>query len=87
MWVNGEDGSVRLVDLKGKVRACVYAHGQSEQQQNAAGSVSGEMSSSVGWGRGGGGNTIVKDVATLDEVTVASCGFDRTVRICTLVTE
>jgi hypothetical protein len=83
------------VDLKGKVRACVYAHGQPEQQSAASGAeLEGgltasqrEMTGSVGWGRGGGGNTIVKDVATLDEHTVASCGYDRTVRICTLVAE
>ncbi|KDN40617.1 hypothetical protein K437DRAFT_238797 [Tilletiaria anomala UBC 951] len=76
--VNGEDGSVRLVDLQGKVRAVIYAHGQ------PASSAGDGLRSSVEWSRGGRGNTIVKDVVALDECTIASCGFDRTVRVCTL---
>ena len=77
VWVNGEDGMVRLVDLQGKTRASVPIHGVSDR--------SGEMDGSVSWSRGGGGNTVIKDLVALDEETLASCGFDKTVRITRLV--
>lgn len=71
VWLNGEDGVLRLVDLKGRTRASVLAHG-------VAGN-GGEREAAASWSRGG--NTIVKDVVVLGEGQVASCGFDRTVRI------
>lgn len=74
VWLNAEDGVLRLVDLKGRTRASVLAHGVAAEERDAAAS----------WSRGGGGNTIIKDVVALGEAEVASCGFDRTVRITTI---
>lgn len=76
-WLNAEDGVLRLVDLKGKTRAQVLTHGLSEVGEGAS-----EAQRAAGWSRGG--NTIVKDVVALSENKVASCGFDRTVRVLTL---
>lgn len=77
-WLNAEDGVLRLVDLKGKTRATVLAHGipAGEGEEN-------ERERVASWSRGGG-NTIVKDVVAISETEVASCGFDRTVRILSL---
>ncbi|EST08615.1 WD40 repeat [Kalmanozyma brasiliensis GHG001] len=75
-WLNAEDGVLRLVDLKGRTRATVLAHGVAQDGED------GERTAAASWSRGG--NTIVKDVVVLDEGSVASCGFDRTVRIVTL---
>lgn len=72
-WLTAEDGVLRLVDLKGKTRAQIPCHGLVEEE--------GQLQQSMGWSRGG--NTIIKDVVAIDEHTVASCGFDRTVRILT----
>ena len=72
--MNAEDGVLRLVDLKGRTRASVLAHGVAAEERDAAAS----------WSRGGGGNTIIKDVIALGEGEVASCGFDRTVRITSI---
>ena len=71
-WLNAEDGVLRLVDLKGRTRASVLAHGVAANNDEA-------MAAAASWSRGG--NTIVKDVIVLNEGEVASCGFDRTVRI------
>ncbi|SJX65349.1 uncharacterized protein SRS1_15620 [Sporisorium reilianum f. sp. reilianum] len=71
-WLNAEDGVLRLVDLRGRTRASVLAHG----------GVASEAGAATSWNRGG--NTIVKDVVVLDDGRVASCGFDRTVRVVAL---
>ncbi|SPO32771.1 uncharacterized protein UTRI_05724_B [Ustilago trichophora] len=73
-WLNAEDGVLRLVDLKGRTRAQVLAHGVSADGDEAQ-----AQAAAASWSRGG--NTIVKDVVVLGEDKVASCGFDRTVRI------
>ncbi|SPO30260.1 uncharacterized protein UTRI_05724 [Ustilago trichophora] len=73
-WLNAEDGVLRLVDLKGRTRAQVLAHGVSGDGDEAQ-----AQAAAASWSRGG--NTIVKDVVVLGENKVASCGFDRTVRI------
>ncbi|GAK66649.1 uncharacterized protein PAN0_014c4872 [Moesziomyces antarcticus] len=70
-WLNSEDGVLRLVDLGGKTRATVLAHGLVAPDQVAA-----------SWTRGG--NPVIKDVVALDEHTLASCGFDHTIRITTI---
>jgi hypothetical protein len=70
-WLNSEDGALRLVDLRGKTRATVLAHGLVAQDQ-----------ASASWTRGG--NPVIKDVVALDEHTLASCGFDHTIRITTI---
>ncbi|KAJ9475290.1 WD_REPEATS_REGION domain-containing protein [Pseudozyma hubeiensis] len=79
-WLNSEDGVLRLVDLKGKTRASVLAHGIDASGEAAGG----ERDLAATWTRGG--NTIVKDVVVLagEEGKVTSCGFDRTVRIVSL---
>lgn len=75
-WLNAEDGVVRLVDLRGRTRASVLAHGVAAEGEE------GERRAAASWSRGG--NTIVKDVVVLGEGRVASCGFDRTVRVVSL---
>ncbi|EPQ28041.1 uncharacterized protein PFL1_04368 [Pseudozyma flocculosa PF-1] len=91
IWLNSEDGVLRLVDLRGKVRAQVLCHGLVESTDAEAGSsaaaavattTTDEAQRVVSWSRGG--NTIIKDVVALDERSVASCGFDRTVRVLRL---
>ncbi|TKY90225.1 hypothetical protein EX895_000223 [Sporisorium graminicola] len=79
-WLNAEDGVLRLVDLRGRTRASVLAHGVTARE-HAEGQHA-EGAAAVSWSRGG--NTIVKDVVVLDEGRVASCGFDRTVRVVAL---
>lgn len=78
-WLNAEDGVLRLVDLKGRTRASILAHGVSSAAANDARDG---QAAAASWSRGG--NTIVKDVVVLSEQRVASCGFDRTVRIVSL---
>ncbi|SPC66336.1 uncharacterized protein UHOD_20024 [Ustilago sp. UG-2017b] len=73
VWLNGEDGIVSLVDVKGRIRARVAAHGIASSPDR------GERQAATSWTRGG--NTIVKDLVVLGEGEVASCGFDRTVRV------
>ncbi|CDU22153.1 uncharacterized protein SPSC_00783 [Sporisorium scitamineum] len=73
-WLNAEDGVLRLVDLKGSTRASVLTHGVTVEE--------GAVEAASSWNRGG--NTIVKDVVVVDEEGVASCGFDRTVRLVRL---
>lgn len=77
-WVTGEDGVLRLVGVDGELKARVPAHGQlrpidstSQRARDAA--------AAAAWVRGG--NTVIKGVAVLPDGGVASCGFDRTVRV------
>ncbi|PWN43411.1 WD40 repeat-like protein [Ceraceosorus guamensis] len=87
VWIASEDGILRLVDLPlGRVRCALPAHGAvmdvAERARSGAGVVREELSA-ASWSRGG--NTVIKDLVVIDdEGTVASVGFDRTVRICTL---
>ncbi len=53
----------------------MLAHGVSASSEGE------EREAAASWSRGGGGNTIVKDVVVWGEDEMASCGFDRTVRI------
>lgn len=72
-WVTSEEGCVRLIDTKGKIRAKVTAHGGPADQGN-------DMTRAATWTRGG--NSLIKSLVVLDEAgTVATCGYDRTVRI------
>ncbi|PWN35480.1 WD40 repeat-like protein [Meira miltonrushii] len=85
VWLTSEDGILRLVDTHGKTRATVYAHGiaASAGESNGSANLDTEMRSASSWSRGG--NTIIKDVVVLDdEGSVASCGFDHTVRVTSL---
>lgn len=82
VWLTSEDGILRLVDTHGKTRATVYAHGIAASNGGSGDSadLDNEMRSASSWSRGG--NTIIKDIVILDdEGSVASCGFDHTVRI------
>lgn len=82
VWLTSEDGILRLVDTHGKTRATVYAHGiaASNDGHSDGANLENEMRSASSWSRGG--NTIIKDIAILDdEGSVASCGFDHTIRV------
>lgn len=96
-WLTGEDGLLRLVDMMGKIRASVPAHGAAAEAYQRAfvplpssssnvnggdhGSNDEELRRTTSWSRGG--NTIIKDVVVLDDRgdRIASCGFDRCIRI------
>ncbi|PWN52719.1 WD40 repeat-like protein [Violaceomyces palustris] len=84
VWVNSEDGFLRLVDVEGKQRSCVLTHGLARDSETDPQSRGGQeaLNAAATWSRGG--NTIVKDLVAFEEGKVASCGFDRTVRILTL---
>ncbi|WFD22133.1 hypothetical protein MEQU1_000795 [Malassezia equina] len=76
VWVTGEDGVLRLVALDGTERASVRCHGgMAEPASGRAGAAL----AAAAWRSGG--NTVIKGVAVLADHRVASCGFDRTVRI------
>lgn len=74
-WLTSEEGVLRLIDTQGKIRSTVHAHGTT-----ATSTDNGVATRSTSWSSGG--NTIIKDVVVLDgQGTVASCGFDHTIRI------
>ncbi|PWN90526.1 WD40 repeat-like protein [Acaromyces ingoldii] len=83
-WLTGEDGLLRLVDMAGKVRACIPAHGAAAEAHQRA--TLGTLLT-TSWSRGG--NTIIKDVVVLDEHgdRIASCGFDRCIRVVEKIPE
>ncbi|UZJ52553.1 hypothetical protein CBS101457_001873 [Exobasidium rhododendri] len=73
-WVTSEEGYARLIDTKGKIRAKVLAHGG---PFNVGGS---ESQRAATWSRGG--NSLIKSLVVLDDRgTLATCGYDRTIRI------
>lgn len=76
-WVTGEDGVLRLIALTGEIEARVLCHGLIHDPSLPA--TAQHALAAAGWTRGG--NTVIKDVAVLPDGAVASCGFDRTVRI------
>ncbi|WFD26477.1 hypothetical protein MNAN1_001460 [Malassezia nana] len=76
VWVTGDDGVLRLVSLDGTLRAIVRCHGAAP---DAAPGRVGEALAAAAWRSGG--NTLVKGVTVLPDGRIASCGFDRTVRI------
>ncbi|WFC95509.1 hypothetical protein MBRA1_002157 [Malassezia brasiliensis] len=77
-WVTGEDGVLRLVGLDGEIKARVPAHGQLPPIDSTSQRVR-DAAAAAAWVRGG--NTVIKGVAVLPDGGVASCGFDRTVRV------
>ncbi|KAK0549618.1 hypothetical protein OC845_003058 [Tilletia horrida] len=100
LWVSGDDGRVRLIDVhllhpgaNATLRAEVWTQGRpddvDEEWSSQVDASSGadeiriqneERRASAMWGRGG--NTVIKDLCVLDEQgSLATCGFDRTVRI------
>jgi len=94
LWVAGEDGRVRLLDVKGeeganaRLRAEVWTQGRPDDSDvpEEGGATSrirlrdAEQEASTMWSRGG--NTVIKDICILDdEGSLATVGFDHTVRI------
>ncbi|KAK0520315.1 hypothetical protein OC842_007140 [Tilletia horrida] len=98
LWVAGEDGRVRLLDVKcetergesARLRAEVWTQGRADDadDDDPDGQESGqrirlrdaEQEASALWSRGG--NTVIKDICVIDDAgTLATCGFDHTVRI------
>lgn len=72
-WLTSEEGFARLVDTKGKIRAKVSAHGAAADEVD-------EIRRAATWSRGG--NSLIKSLVVLDEKgSVATCGYDRTIRI------
>ncbi|WFD00768.1 hypothetical protein MYAM1_003520 [Malassezia yamatoensis] len=78
VWVTGEDGLLRQISIQGKVTASIPCHGQlpavDSHSKNAR-----HAATAAAWMRGG--NTVIKGVIVLPDGRVASCGFDRTVKI------
>jgi hypothetical protein len=71
-WITSEEGFARLVDTQGKIRAKVSAHGSAAEAD--------DMRRAATWTRGG--NSLIKSLVVLDdEGSVATCGYDRTIRI------
>ncbi|KAE8245343.1 hypothetical protein A4X13_0g5975 [Tilletia indica] len=94
LWVAGEDGRVRLLDVKSEdganatLRAEVWTQGRPDDADvESEGGPQGRIQlrdanqeASALWTRGG--NTVIKDICVIDEEgSLATCGFDRTVRI------
>ena len=77
-WVTGEDGVLRLVALSGEIKARVLCHGLRHNIESKS-SRARDAATAAAWVRGG--NTVIKGVAVLPDQRVASCGFDRTVRV------
>lgn len=71
-WITSEEGIARLIDTQGKIRAKVSAHGAAAEAD--------EMRRAATWTRGG--NSLIKSLVVLDDHgSVATCGYDRTIRI------
>lgn len=84
IWLNSQDGFLRCLDLDGKIRCKVKAHGIMPKD------VQGGFELSNSWRGGLGGNTIMKDLVVWrdeddekggGEEKIVSVGFDRTVRV------
>ncbi|GAA5886717.1 hypothetical protein JCM5296_006380 [Sporobolomyces johnsonii] len=85
--VNSEDGIVRIVDLKGKVRCAKGAHGVAAPVEEVEEGVSEEVRSERARARReqDRGSSVVRDVEAFEgedggSVVVLSCGFDKTVK-------
>ncbi|WFD44827.1 hypothetical protein MPSI1_003498 [Malassezia psittaci] len=78
VWVTGEDGILRQISLLGEVSASIPCHGQLPEVHSHSKNAR-DAATAAAWVRGG--NTVIKGVAVLPDGRVASCGFDRTVRI------
>ncbi|CAD6928993.1 unnamed protein product [Tilletia controversa] len=94
LWVAGEDGRVRLLDVKSEdganatQRAEVWTQGRPDDADvERVGGAHGRLQlrdadqeASALWTRGG--NTVIKDICVIDDDgSLATCGFDHTVRI------
>ena len=77
VWVTGEDGLLRLVGLSGEILARVRCHGMAATSHSSA-SVNAALAAAA-WRQSG--NTVIKGVAVLPDGRIASCGFDKTVRV------
>ncbi|GAA5928945.1 hypothetical protein JCM1841_006424 [Sporobolomyces salmonicolor] len=85
--VNSEDGIVRIVDLKGKVRFAKGAHGIAAPVEDADDGASEEVRSERARARRelDRGSSVVRDVEAFEDeeagsVVILSCGFDKTVK-------
>ena len=95
MVVSSDDGIVRVVDLDGKVRAAIPAHGAAApvDPETAARELRELAEAANGALRPGSvqllksrreamvGSSVVRDVCVLPDATIVSVGFDRTIRI------
>ena len=93
--VSSDDGVVRVVDLDGKVRASIPAHGAAApvDSETAARELREMAAAADGALRPGSvqllkarreamvGSSVVRDVCVLKDATIVSVGFDRTIRI------
>ncbi|KAM0748285.1 WD40 repeat-like protein [Meredithblackwellia eburnea MCA 4105] len=86
--VNSEDGVVRVVDLQGKVRARIGAHGAAGPLEEDEDEIAGRLERVRIRREGDRGSSVVKDVAVLERtsgvLTFVSCGFDKTIRVVTV---
>ncbi|PWN20216.1 WD40 repeat-like protein [Microstroma glucosiphilum] len=86
VWLSSEEGQLRLFDLSGgeaeggRERSALGVHGALSEVELSG--MSAEEKAKR-W-RMGGANGCIKDVIVLPDGRIASCGFDRTVRIVDL---
>lgn len=77
LWITTEDGRLRLYDASDVERCVLAAHGLLAEGDGDT--MSGEERA-LRW-RMGSANGLIKDLTVLPDGTVASTGFDRTVRV------
>ncbi|CAO1615671.1 unnamed protein product [Jaminaea pallidilutea] len=82
VWISSEEGLLKLYDLQGQERCEAGVHGAASERELTG--MSAEEKAKR-W-RMGTMNGVIKDVVVLDDGRVASCGFDRTVRVLSPVT-
>ncbi|KAM0789352.1 hypothetical protein ACM66B_000183 [Microbotryomycetes sp. NB124-2] len=89
--VNSDDGVVRIVDLKSKVLARIGAHGQAapiDEEEDLDESLELRTERARLRRERDKGSSVIKDVVCYEQdgqLVVASCGFDKTVKVITMV--
>jgi WD40 repeat protein len=84
--VTSEDGVLRIIDLQGKVRMRIGAHGAASPIGDDEGSVEGRSERVRARREMERGSSVVKDVACIEdpvtgELSFVSGGFDKTIRV------
>jgi WD40 repeat protein len=80
---NSEDGVLRILDLQGKVRGRIGAHGAAAPVEEE-GEVEGRSERARARRESERGSSVVKDVAVLEvegKLVFVSVGFDKTIRV------
>lgn len=80
VYITSEEGFLRLYDTQGKERCLIGVHGVAAADNGEGGSTMSAEEKAKRW-RMGGMNGSIRDINLLDDATVITCGFDRTVRV------